>query len=184
MKAQLFVKGMKDPVELEDGEALAAQALIIDKTKNLDTPFSVENVWTGKKADMKFVVFPKRERETSRSNVHELPESESLLFQKEIEIDRKKSVELYGNDKDGKPITFNWKKCFYHRMGAIKLDVFDSPLGFKVDTITVVDPRAYMELEQKVESFDMWLGKKEFIEKKKIAELEKMSEEFIGEKKL
>lgn len=184
MKAQLFVKGIREGIELEDSEALALQAFIIDSSKAHDAVFSIEDIWTGKKGDIKFVSFPKKEKEAQRNNVYEMPEGEALIFQKEIEEDKKKSIELYGNDKDGKPTTFNWKKCHYHRKGAIRLDVFDSPLGFKVDTITVLDPRAYMDLEQKVESFDLWAGKKEFVEKKRIEELEKMSEEVTGEKKI
>lgn len=182
MKAKLFVRGMKEPIELEDNEALAAQAFIIDNTKAHDAPFSIQDVWTGKKGDMKSVVFPRKEVEFKSYKVDAMEERDAVSFSREIDQDKKKSVEIWGNDKEGKPIQFNWKKIYIERNGAIKLEYSESPLGFKVDQIVVIDPVAYLVLERKIESYDQYLSKKEFASKKKVEALEQTAQEVISEK--
>jgi len=59
MKAKLYIRGLSEPVELEEGEGVAAQALINDNYRSKDTPFAIEGVWSGHKSDMRYVLFEK-----------------------------------------------------------------------------------------------------------------------------
>jgi hypothetical protein len=61
MSAQLFIRGMKDPIRLSDEEGKIAEGLIADPSKPRETPFRIEGVWTGTKGDLRYVVFEKKE---------------------------------------------------------------------------------------------------------------------------
>ena len=60
MKSFLYVRGMKEPIELSMIEGQAAEQLIASPAPS-DTPFSIQGVWTGKKSEMKYVTFDKPE---------------------------------------------------------------------------------------------------------------------------
>lgn len=54
-KGLLFIKGLKDPIDLEEHEAVEADRFIVNKAVPKDTPFSIVGIWTGTKGDMRFV---------------------------------------------------------------------------------------------------------------------------------
>jgi hypothetical protein len=178
MRCNLYVKGLKEPIELEELEGKAAQALISDATKPNDTPFVIEGVWAGKKGEMKFVMFPKEDVRHYSGAIEPMAEVEAVEFEIEIAQDKKKSEEVFGHK--GFASLF-----YYERQKAIRLEIIDIPdRGIKTFQIHVHDPALYMILEKQFEKYSSWKSKKEFGEKKRIEEFDKMSESVADSMKI
>lgn len=171
MKARLFIRGMKDPVELEREEAVAAQALISDSTKDPKTPFSIEGVWGGTKADMKFVVFPPNEEDLfDNGSVEPMSESEAGVFDVEIDPYRlEATVRGY--------LPAFWDFFYLRGKKSIRLEEYEGEPGKKSLTCIVLSPELYREHNARVERYKMFKAKKEFAEKKRLEGLEKLAEE-------
>lgn len=178
MKAQLFVKGMREPVELEPQEAKAAQLLIDDASRPDDTTFSVEGVWSGHKADMKFVVFPKVEQVSGMRFVEPMTKAEAEVFEAEIEQDKVKAAEIFGNNKDGEPRRYKWQGLYLARKGAIKMEVIDVD-GRKIEKVLSRDSILWGKLEEKIRSYTEFLIKRDLAIDHENKELAKMAEEAI-----
>lgn len=176
MKAQLFIKGLKEPIELETEEAVAAQALIGDAMRPADTPFSIEGIWSGRKSDMRFIQFPRSEGITGQKRIEAMNKEEGEAFEKEIEQDKIKAVELYGNNKEGEPRRWKWQGVYLARMGALKLEVVDVE-GMEIDRMLSRDSNLWMKLDEKIRSYQEYQKKRDFIEEQKLKALDKMAAE-------
>lgn len=177
MKAKLFVRGLKEPVELENDEALSAQDLIGDSTKTNDTAFSIEGVWTGKKGDMKFVIFPKVEKAPVYSKIEAMTKEEADAFEKDIVQDKVKAVEVYGLNKQREPRDYKWREFYLQRYGAIKLRHVTSPIGIIVPIWTAVDSDLMLDMEKKIESYWEYTRVRDFKEAKQDEHYEKLAEQ-------
>lgn len=163
MKAKLFVKGTKEPIELEVDEAKIAEALIADPKQPRDTPFSIEGVWTGKKEDMKFVVFPVKEKEKVEDE--ELTQAEFSLMEKEMAICKAKAVAM-------KIPLYNTQILWLATKGAVKaevrriLDYKDSP---NLDLVN--------NCWKKIYAYERFQKAREFGQGKRDEQLDQMAEE-------
>lgn len=176
MKALLYVRGDKDPIELEEAEAKAAEALIGDASRTPDTAFSIQGVWTGKKADMKFVKFPKVEPKYEDWKIEPMTKAEAEAFEQEIEQDKVKAGEVYGRNKDGELRTYNWQGLYMHRMGALKLEVVDVD-GRKVDKVLSRDTILWGNLDKKIRSYVEFTIKRDYSKAQEAKVLETMAKE-------
>lgn len=59
-KALLYIKGLKEPVEFTEEEGISAEQMMVNAEIPNEALFSIENVWTGHKGDMKHVVWIKQ----------------------------------------------------------------------------------------------------------------------------
>jgi hypothetical protein len=66
MRAKLYIKGLKEPKELTYFEGRAAEGLIVSNSPP-DTPFSIQGVWSGHKADMRHVDWDKPEKRSTET---------------------------------------------------------------------------------------------------------------------
>lgn len=170
MRASLYIRGLKDPIELEEEEANVAQNLIQDATKPNDTPFVIEGIWAGKKADMKYVMFPKEDKRSYSSPIDPMGEVEAIEFEIEITPDRKKSEEIFGHRG-------SWEMFFCERRGATRVEITEIPdRGIKTHQIYVQDPVLFVLLQKQAARYGAWKSKKDYIEEMRVKELEKMSE--------
>lgn len=165
MTAKLFVRGMKEPVELTDEEGNAAQALLSDSSKGRDTAFVIEGVWAGNKGDMKFVVFGKKEIE--KKTIEAMPDSEAKLFEKELESFRNKAVELGLQE-------YNYDVVWQQEKGAIRLEIQDG-----MYTVYVRDVVLFAELERKISSYKLTKQKWDFAKRKQDDHLERIAQEDV-----
>src|SRR3990167_8085800 len=139
MKSKLYVRGLKEPIDLEMDEALAAQSLISDSSKASDTPFSIENVWTGKKADMRFVVFPGREDEHSQRTIIAMTEDEARMFESEIAQYKQEAVREGFKEN-------NWLRFWFKGKGVVRLVLTTLSPGKRDIQMFVRDTNMYHDL--------------------------------------
>lgn len=173
MNAKLFVKGMKEPIELEHEEALAAQALIGDPAKSDDTIFSIEGVWSGKKREMRFVVFDKKEQGSySAKEVIAMTKEEAEKHEAEV-----KPYEQTAIENGFKP--FCAFEFFMQAKGAIVLDIFSMPTApeFKSFQVKIRDLDAYRILCAERERYLKYRSRVEYAKKKDLEGLDALAEQ-------
>lgn len=176
MKAKLFIRGTKEPIELDVDEARIAEALIADTTKPKETPFSIQGVWTGKKEDMKFVTFPTKEQPKIEEDIMSI--EEALEFSKEMEEFKRKAVSLGVNANNAIVL---WAES----KGACKTEVLKNWEGKKyLEWKDNKDNKLVNQVWNKIYAWERRMSLISFAEAKKNEELEKMAEEFIGEQKI
>jgi hypothetical protein len=169
-KAKLFVRGAGvEPIELEPEEAEAAQKLIGDATKPNDTPFSIEGVWSGKKADMKFVVFPKKEQEVKYERVEAYSKQEAEDFDKEYLPFKEQAKKEGYNSAQG---VWLWLES----IGAVRLERWEHEKTGKHLT-PFVRPEPYEAAMKRLERRDAYHDKVAYAKAKEMEELEKMAEQ-------
>lgn len=168
--SKLFLKGNKEPIEINESEANSIQTVLLDGYASADTPISLEKIWTGRKGDVKYVLFEK-EREYS-SDIAEMNPAEARMFKEELEPFRQEAEKINTGWSYVAPVLWMQKQ------GAINFHVIDLPhQGAKTWRIGVIDPVKYRQLSQKIESYDKWVFKTEYAEKKKNEHLEKLAEQ-------
>lgn len=171
MKAKLFVRGI-DPIELEVDEALAAQALIADATKSKDVSFSIEGVWSGKKADMKFVVFPKKEDPAVEAVFEEMNKTDADAFKAEFQpFVEKAKAEGYGAHQN----VLLWLES----KGAVTLKRFET--NGKKHLSHAVIPEAYKASMKRFDAYRAYQEKVAYAKFKEAQELEKMAAQMDSE---
>lgn len=171
-KPKMKVRGLREYIELEHLEAMAAQALKSDTSKPDSTPFSIEGVWAGTKGDISFVVFPKKE-EKKKEEVSEfikpMSDEDARDFKKVYEKAEKDAVSV-GVSR------LYWKDFYLQDIKAVRLDIFDSVAAKKkVYSITVLDTTLYQTASRLADRYSLWKGKQEFIEKKKLEGLQELA---------
>jgi|SRR6185436_16948964 len=172
MKAKLFVRGMKEPVELEADEATAAQNLIADATKDTKTPFSIEGVWSGTKAEMKFVVFPKKdEPDQYQGKVEPYSKAEAEAFEAEYQPFVEKAKAEGYKMKDG-------ELFWLEHIKAVRLERLELPSGKSLQVY--VRPGPYQEAMARKERFDAYKDRVAYAKNAEMQELEKMAAQ-VGE---
>lgn len=183
-KAQLYVKGMREPIELEVQEGNAAQRLIADAAMPLNTPFSIEGVWTGTKAEMKFVSFPKEEeRSYSKGYAAAMSREQAIAFFKELKPFREQAVSEGFHAYDGE---FFWLQA----QGAIRLTLRGED-GKNVPSLyghgtTIVDTKKLEEAEHRLEAYKAYVDKVSYAKRKESEALEATAakEALLASKKL
>lgn len=169
MKAKLYIRGAgagSEPIELEVEEALAAERLIGDATKPKDTPFSIQGVWSGTKADMKFVVFPKKESVGSYQKIEPMTKEEAVLFEKEFEPFKKKA-------KEEGYRSYNDVLLWLESLGAVALKRSESD-GQK-HLSPAVHPELYVPSMARFDAYGAYRDKVAYAKQQELKELEKLA---------
>lgn len=163
MKAKMFIKGLREPIELEKNEATVAQALKSDINQSNETPFTIKDVWSGTKGDIKYIIFPDKEKIFEA--VRPMSDEEAKEFEKIVKecraVAEKKSLKSYF-----------WDDIYLENKGAVSLDIQNRSNGTIGVERIISNPNLYTKYEEIVERYKLWLGKKEFVEKNKIEALE------------
>lgn len=150
MKAKLYIKGLREPIEIEADEAKEAQRVITDPKIAKETPFSIEGVWTGTKFDMKFVVFPEREEQFESPEFKVMSKTEYAAFNKELEPYRKEAVRAGWKEYEG---DLFWVQS----TGAIRIRARkESYESLYRDCVTVLDPVKFKEADAKIDAFNAY----------------------------
>ncbi len=163
MKAKLFVRAMTEPIQLSEEEARVAQAFIADGAKTPDTPFVIEGVWAGKKADMRFVVFERKEEGNAFAKVDPMLETDVPSFEAEIEPYKAEALA-----KGFGP--YYWREFWLQGKGALSLG-----LSGKSIQRFVKNAQLYKELDHKADTYAMHKKHKEFGEAKKLEGYDEMA---------
>ena len=169
----MIVRGLREPIMLEHNEALAVQSLKSDTSKSDTTPFTIEEVWSGTKGDIRFVIFPEKEVASSEGGytvTEAMPESEARAFK--INVKEKYEAEA---EKNGFK-AYHWVEFYKRSKKATALDIEKTFSGEKMLKTTIKDVYKYKEIDKHVDSYMAFLSKKAFIEKKKIEGLEELAE--------
>ncbi len=183
MKALLFVKGMKEPIELEEQEAKAAQRLLSLSSQPNNTPFSIEGVWTGTKGEMKYVMFPRGEKVNAyRERPSAMTKEQAEKFEKEIWQDKRKAFKVFGATKllrSGEYLSmlFKWPEFFYERRGAIRLEILTTGFSSKHLKWYMKDADLLGKLEDEVESYWAYTRKRDALNSARDKQWDKMAEE-------
>lgn len=163
MKALLYTKGDKEPIELEENEAKGAEKLIADASKLPNTAFSIPGVWTGTKADMKFVKWPKKELSSVPNILSPMSDTEVIEFTKKLDAAKQQAVMVFGQGKEHR-----WRDFYFEHVGAWRLELH------KVVTIIpfVKDSELAQKADEDIKRFDLYRMKnsgKEEVEKAVVA---------------
>ena len=168
-KPKMKVGGLREYIELEEIEARAVQLLKSDVTKPDSTPFSIDGVWSGTKGDIKFVVFPKKEKEIISSNAKE---SRTMTDEdaKEFETEYKESVKLA--ESKGVSGIF-WLDFYLEKEDAVRLDFSVAKhTGMKYWNQVITNVYNYERYSALAGSYTNWKAKKEWAEKNILKNLE------------
>jgi len=178
MKAKLYIRGA-DPVDLEEDEAKGAETLIADASKPKDTPFSIEGVWSGTKADMKFVAWQKDESSKEFIPALAYTKEEAEAFDKEfVPFIEKAKTEGY-KSYDAMPL---WLES----LGCVRLSRWEGKDGRKFFTTAIASHMItpYNEALARKERRDAYYSKVAFAKKKETEALEKMADQTAVAKKV
>lgn len=174
-KAKLYIVGLKDPIELEPEEAKVAQDLIADFTADPMTPFSIEGIWTGKKRDMKYVLFDDDKSVRYNRDIMMMTDSEAKIFEREIA-----PYASMSKQKFKKPM---YAREFWLRaLGLIKLEFHERVTDDKKKHYTLFIKAVngnrlpeYDAATRKYERYSAWRSRNDYVEGKKVEGLEKLA---------
>jgi hypothetical protein len=166
MRAKLFIKGLKDPFPITPKTAGIAEKFMADEKISYDTSFSIPGVWTGKKADMRFVHWEKDENRYEEKKIEPMKHEDAVQFENEINDCKPESLEKVGKDYYAK---FFWMQS----KGAVSLDCFTTAGGSRTFTLRIKNIDLYIWCQDQIESFEKYLSRRKFAEDKKFEEMEK-----------
>jgi hypothetical protein len=170
MKAKLYIKGLREPIEVDPEEGIEAQRVITDPKVSKDTPFSIENVWTGTKFDMKFVVFPEKEQTFDSPVFSVMSKTEYAAFNKELEPFRKEAVRAGWKEYEGDLFWMQSK-------GAIKISERKGTyVSLYRDCVSVSDPIKFKDADAKIDSFNAYRDRIAYAKAKDLAGLAAIAE--------
>lgn len=169
MKAKLYLKGDKEPVELSFAEGKSAQIFIADKSIEDSTTFSIEGVFTSKKLDMRFVKFEKddavQEKEQVVMTDIGFKDMQQEILQAELE------AEFEGFKK------YQAEDFWYQEKKVLRLEFKLNHAKERYYDRMIIDPVAYTRLQNLMEVYKQRIAKRDFVEKKEIEHLEKLAEQ-------
>lgn len=168
---QMYIKGMREPITIPKSVAETIGKLIANPATDSKTPVDIEGVWTGTRADIKFIKFPPvdaYENEGGSSYVEAMTDIVAEAFEVEI-LPYQMEAEATGFG------TFNWPKFYMHSKDIIRLDVYITDSNRRYLHETVTNPLEYPKMQKHIQSYVTWKGKKEYAEKKELIRLEQMA---------
>lgn len=165
-KAELHIRGLKDPIMIDADIAATISGTLKNNTVDDNTPIVLEGIWSGKKKDIKYVLFPKQGNEDAWSKkIEPMSSTESVLFEKKI-YPNKIEANGYGFGE------YNWPLFYMQRMGAIEIHVHKD--RFKREHLVpyVLDISLYPKLQDEIDSYMLYLSRKEYAIKMSAQEYE------------
>lgn len=169
MKARLHIKGDKEPIELSFLEGKVAEEFINDTKILSDTPFCIENVWTGKKSDMRYVKFEREEIFKDRETLGEMSDPDFALMQEEMKQAKKEAV------FEGFPLCSD--DFWFQNKKVIRLEFLVNKKGEKYFNRLVTDARGFRGLQDTMDLYEKRMAKIEFAKKKELEHLTKVAEQ-------
>lgn len=170
-KPKLYIRSLKEPIELETDEASGIEAILGDETKDNDSHIIIEGVWSGKKKDIRFVQWPRVEKDPNRDirKVPAMTDDQAKAFEARI-FPYQMQAEASGLG------TYRWPEFYVQGMGAIRLEATE--VGKKVHLTTYVrDPEMYGIYLEEIESYIKWKDRKEYGERMRLQELDEMAKQ-------
>lgn len=177
MKAKLFIKGMQEPIVLDYEEARIIERLKSDYSKDPQTAVSIPGVWTGTKGDIRYVLFTKDDsgRQFYRKEIPAMSKFEADDFEKKHRLPSEAECRERGLG------TFHWPSVCLSRMGAIRIDEYETPKGRKGVDVVVVKPELYELGTEKIIAYQKTVAPREFAKMKETQALAEMAEQLTSE---
>lgn len=177
MKAELHIRGMREPIDVSVEEAETLQGMMLDASVPNEKPIVILGVWAGKKGDIRYIVFPKKESKAYlRQGVEPMQEPEFGEFEREVQIHADEAEVQMGAGKK-----FYKKEFWMQKMGAIRLDYYTIPYnGVKSFDITVLNPELNIWCEEKYARYSEAICRKNYASEMRQKELQAMADS-IGE---
>ena len=170
MKAKLYLKGMKEPKELEFFEGKAAEEMIKNRAVLSDAPFVIEGVVSCHKGDMRFVDWENSQPTYENEPIVVFNTQEATAFEEQIskflvngDLHMEGEMELL--ESKG---FISLKKKKVQGMNKTMSD-------FKIGIIEkgIKDYRMFMKM---LDAWKDWKGRKDFGEKKRVEALAKFAD--------
>lgn len=171
-KPKLWVRSLKEPIELEPNEASGIEAILGDEAKDNDSHIIIEGVWSGKKKDIRFIQWPKSERKSdkeSKGGIPTMTDGQAQVFEDKI-FPYQMQAEASGLG------TYRWTEFYCQGMGAIRLEAKE--VNKTIHLVTYVrDPDMYQVFLEEIDSYLQWKAKKEYGELMRAKQLEEMAQQ-------
>lgn len=162
---ELYVKSLREPIQLSKLEAEAISALLEDPSKDNQTKISIEGVWTGSKGEIKFIKYPKKEPERPEfKKVAPMSAVQGKAFEERI-LPHQIEAEVSGFG------TFQWELFYAQKSGVLRVELVRTKTGEHLVPV-ITDPNGYMALQDEIEAYKLWKSRQEYAERKRLESLE------------
>lgn len=146
MKAKLYIRGMKEPKDLTHAEGKEAERIIADVMVVPETPFIIEGIWSGKKADMKYVDW---ERENQYNEKIESKISDEDFEQIKNEVEEAKHSAVSQGFKD-----FYYKDFWFKSKNVVRLDIKIDWKGENYYDRIILDPEGFIKCQDLFSAYE------------------------------
>jgi len=173
-KAELHIRGLKDPIQIDADIAATISGTLKNSAVDDNTPIVLEGVWSGKKKDIKYVLFPKQQNvDAWAKKIEAMSGAEARIFEQKI-LPYKLEANGYGFGE------YNWTLFYLQAKGAIDIQVYVDKRNRPHLVPYVRDIHSYPVLQDEVEAYMLYLSKKDYAIKMTAEEYEKTAASLVG----
>lgn len=163
----MFLKGMREPLNLTSSEAAELEKLWLDDEVEPSTKLQIEGVWTGTKSDIKFFKTEREDNPHHEKKVEPMTAKQAELFEEDI-LPAQLLAEASGLG------TYNWERFYAQQKGATRIRAYESSRASGVLLReTVINPEVYAAIQKEIAAYKNFKERQAFAEKKKLESLEK-----------
>lgn len=168
-KAELHIKGIKEPIIIDEFEAIAIEELRNDATKDPRSVIAIEGVWSGAKSEVRYIKWIREEeRHDYKRKIDPMPAHMVKAFEEKI-LPYQVQSETHGFG------THKWPLFYMQAAGALRLEIYENKQGFISVNEIVTDYLLYPKVQDEVESYMLHLDRVAYAKKMREKELEKMA---------
>lgn len=173
-KAELHIRGLKEPISIDADIASAVSAMLKNATIDGNTPVDFPGIWSGSKKDIKYVMFPKNPHEDAWARkIEPMSGAEATAFEKKIKPYMLKA-NGYGFGE------YHWSIFYMHAMKAITIDIFVDKNNREHLVPYVLDIFLYPKIQDEIESYMLYLSRKNYAIQMTAQEYDNMSKTLVG----